>query len=86
MGILIQRKYHSSIRIKHPKNYFERWYADVWERRLISSELQSSIYYGVMEEELAKIGAVDMAPPDNAYFELLFKEDTDYTMFVLQWS
>ena len=83
---MIQRKYHSSIHLHHPQNYFERWYADVWARRLVNSEVASNIYYSVMEEELAKIGAVDMAPPDNAYFELLFKEDTDYTMFALRWS
>lgn len=83
---MIQRKYHSSIRISHPTNYFERWYADVWARRIIDSEIKASIYYSVMEEELDKIGAVDMAPPDNAYFDLLFKDEVDYTMFVLRWT
>ena len=83
---MITRKYHSSIVIRKPKNYFERWYADVWERRLIDSEVMASIYYGVMVEELAKIGAVDMAPPDNAYFDLMFVRDEDYTMFVLRWT
>ena len=83
---MITRKYHSSIRIKHPQNYFERWYADVWARRLTHIEDPSGEYYYVMEEELAKIGAVDMAQQDSAYFDLLFKRDTDYTMFVMRWS
>ena len=84
---MIRRKYHSSIRIKHPKNYFERWYADVWARRFTNSlYLGDRRYYPIMEEELAKIGAVDMAPSDNAYFELLFKDDRDYTMFVMRWA
>ena len=83
---MITRKYHSSIVIRKPKNYFERWYADVWMRRLIDSELRATIYHSVMAEELTKIGAVDMAPPDNAYFDLLFKDEVDYTMFVLRWT
>lgn len=83
---MITRKYHSSIRIKHPTNYFERWYADVWQRRLTNIEDVSGRYYHVMEDELVKIGAVDMAPPDNAYFDLMFVRDEDYTMFVLRWT
>ena len=84
---MICRNYHSSIRIHHPKNYFERWYADVWARRFDEFTLKpSNHYYSVMNEELAKIGAIDMAPPYNAYFELLFKDEHDYTMFVLKWS
>ena len=83
---MICRNYHSSIRIHHPKNYFERWYADVWKRRLMNIEDPSGKYYHVMNEELAKIGAVDMAPTDNAYFQLFFKDDRDYTMFVMRWA
>lgn len=83
---MITRKYHSSINPHHPQNYFERWYADVWNRKLMIIDDPSGKYYHVMESELSKIGAVDMAQPDNAYFELLFKEDTDYTMFVLKWA
>ena len=83
---MICRKYHSSVRIHNPKNYFERWYADVWKRRLLEQPTIASIYNTIIEEELVKIGAVDMAPPENAYFELLFKDEYDYTMFVLKWS
>jgi hypothetical protein len=83
---MITRKYHSSIRLKHPENYFERWYTDVWRRRFWENPEETTNYYEVIGEELAKIGAVDMAPPDNAYFELLFKDEVDYTMFVLKWA
>ena len=83
---MVTRKYHSSINPHHPQNYFERWYADVWNRRLMNIEDPSKEYYYVMTAELDKIGAVDMAASDNAYFELLFKKDTDYTMFVIKWS
>lgn len=83
---MICRNYHSSIHIHHPQNYFERWYADVWKRRLVNVEDSYGKFYHIMEEELTKIGAVDMAPPENAYFELVFKDDRDYTMFVMRWA
>lgn len=83
---MIVREYYQNINIYKPRDYFERWYADLWQRRWNKSTAPPGYIESIMTEELAQIGAT-FKHKDNGYrFVVTFTRDQDYTMFVLRWS
>ena len=51
---MIVREYFQNIDCYHPKNYFERWYADVWFRRIRTKYSEPGVLPPIIEEELAQ--------------------------------
>jgi hypothetical protein len=83
---MIVKEYYQNINCKQPKNYFERWYADVWQRRIGKKNALPGELSSILEEELAQIGAY-IGGKDSGYrFVVTFKDEHEYTMFVLRWS
>jgi hypothetical protein len=83
---MIVREYYQNINTKQPKNYFERWYADLWRRRINAPTAQPGVVDRLMTEELAKIGATFKGTQKDYRFSVTFKDEKSYTMFVLRWS
>lgn len=83
---MIVREYYQNIDCYHPKNYFERWYADMWRRRINKRLANPGVVDDLMREELALVDAT-FTNKDNGYrFVVTFNNDADYTAFVLRWS
>ena len=83
---MIVKEYYQNINTHAPKNYFERWYADLWRRRVGGRLAQPGVVQSLMTEELALVGAT-FTEKDNGYrFVVKFENDIDYTVFVLKWS
>jgi hypothetical protein len=83
---MIVKEYYQNINCKQPKDYFERWYADVWARRIgKKNALPGELGY-ILEEELAQVGAYIEGKDRGYRFVVTFKDEHDYTMFVLRWS
>lgn len=83
---MIVREYYQNIDCHHPKNYFERWYADVWRRRIGERLAPPGFLEPILAEELQKVGAT-FSEKDNGYrFVVKFEHDADYTVFVLRWT
>lgn len=83
---MIVKEYFQNINTRAPKNYFERWYADVWRRFINASIAPPNIVDKLLSQELAKVGAT-LTHKDNGYrFVVTFEKDEDYTWFVLRWS
>lgn len=83
---MIVREYYQNINTKAPKNYFERWYADMWRRRIDASIAPPGLVDKLIAEELVRVGAT-ISNKDNGYrFVVTFNNDDDYLMFVLRWS
>ena len=86
VGCMIVKEYYQNINIHKPRDYFENWYADLWNRRIGSRTAQPGIVDSLMKEELALVNAT-VADKDRGYrFVVTFHNDTDYTMFALRWS
>jgi hypothetical protein len=84
--VMIVKEYKQNINTKLPKNYFERWYADMWHRRIDAYAVMPDVLTPILTEELAKIGAT-FTHKDNGYrFVVTFWHDADYTWFVMRWS
>jgi hypothetical protein len=83
---MIVREYYQNINCNKPKDYFERWYADVWRRRITKKVAAPGVLEVLLIEELEKVGA-SFTNKDNGYrFVVTFDNDADYTAFVLRWS
>jgi hypothetical protein len=83
---MIVREYYQNINVRQPKNYFERWYADVWARRIGVSSVLHGVLARILEEEIDQVGAY-LGSKDSGYrFVVTFKNEHDYTMFVLRWT
>jgi hypothetical protein len=83
---MIVKEYYQNINCSKPRDYFERWYADVWARRIGTNIAQPGVLARVLEEEIAQVGAY-LEDKDRGYkFVATFKDEHDYTMFVLRWS
>ena len=82
---MIIKEYYQNINIKRPRDYFEKWYADVWHKRINKPVAQPDELTNILKEELAKVGA-SFTEKDNGYkFVVTFERDCDYTAFVLRW-
>lgn len=86
VGMMIVREYYQNINCTQPKNYFEKWYADMWVRRIGKRIAPPGVVESLMKEELAKIGAT-FTNKDNGYrFVVTFHNDAEYTLFVVRWA
>lgn len=83
---MIVKEYHQNINIYKPRNYFERWYADVWRRRIGKRIAQPGVLETILREELAEIEASAVGKDNDYKFVVTFNNDYTYTMFVLRWS
>lgn len=83
---MIVKEYYQNINVNKPRNYFEKWYADLWNRRIAKKTAPPGLVDRLMEEELAQAGASFTGKDNNYRFVVTFNNDRDYTMFVLRWS
>jgi hypothetical protein len=83
---MIVREYYQNINVHKPRDYFERWYADVWARRIARNTARHELVDSILEEEIAQVGAWIDSKDRRYRYEVTFKNDHDYTMFVLRWS
>jgi hypothetical protein len=83
---MIVKEYYQNINCKQPRNYFERWYADVWARRITKKSAPPALVDHILEEEIAQVGACIEGKDSGYRFVVTFKDEHDYTMFVLRWS
>ena len=49
---MIIKDYYQNINVHRPRDYFERWYADVWKRRIGAPTAPPGILERILEEEL----------------------------------
>jgi hypothetical protein len=83
---MIVREYYQNINVHRPKDYFEKWYADVWKRRIGTPTAPPGILERILVEELEQVGATYTITEQGYRFRVYFDDDRDYTMFVLSWS
>ncbi len=83
---MIIRNYYQNINIHRPRDYFERWYADVWRRRIGTPNAPPGILERILEEELDQVGATYENTERGYKFRVRFDDDHDYVMFKLKWS
>jgi len=83
---MIIKDYYQNISVNRPRDYFERWYADVWRRRIGKHTVATGILRKVLDEELEQVGATYESIERGYRFRVYFDNDQDYTMFVLKWS
>lgn len=83
---MIVKEYYQNINIHKPRDYFERWYADVWSRRIGKRLAQPGVLQAILTEELAEIEASAVGKDNDYKFVVTFNDDYAYTMFVLRWS
>lgn len=83
---MIVKEYYQNINVHRPRDYFERWYADLWKRRIGKTNAPPGIVERIMDEELELVGATFTVTERGYRFRVYFDNDQDYTMFVLRWS
>ena len=83
---MIVKEYYQNINVHKPRDYFEKWYADVWRRFINAPNAPSGMIDRLMVQELAKIGATIKGTQKDYRFSVIFKDEKSYTMFVLRWS
>ena len=84
--LMIVKDYYRNINVHKPRDYFERWYADLWKRRFGAKTAPSGTVQMLMDEELEKVGARYEITERGYRFRVYFDQDQDYTMFILRWS
>jgi hypothetical protein len=83
---MIVKDYYQNINVHKPKDYFERWYADVWRRRIGTPNAPPGILERILDEELELVGARYVNTERGYRFKVFFEQDQDYTAFVLRWA
>ncbi len=83
---MIVKDYYQNINVRKPRDYFERWYANVWQRRIGTSTCPPGMLETILDEELEQVGATWSSTEQGYKFRVYFDNDRDYTMFVLRWS
>ncbi len=83
---MIVKEYYQNINVNRPRDYFERWYADVWRLRVNSHTVSPEILERILNEELEKVGATYTHIERGYKFRVCFDDDKDYIMFLLKWS
>jgi hypothetical protein len=83
---MIVREYYANINCSRPRDYFERWYADVWRRCIGKQTAEPGILEPILDEELEQVGATYEITERGYRFRVSFGDDRDYTAFVLKWS
>lgn len=82
---MIIKEYRQNIDCAKPRNYFERWYADMWHRRIAAPTIGPDMFWLILGDELSKVGAT-LDPDHSKKLKITFNDDQDYTLFVLRWS
>ena len=82
---MIVKEYYQNINIHKPRNYFEKWYADVWQRRIGKPIAQPGVLEAILTEELAEMDATFNSKDNDYRFVVTFNDDAAYTIFVLRW-
>lgn len=83
---MIVKEYYQNINIHKPRDYFEKWYADLWRRRIGKPTAQPGVVEALMTEELAQIGATFKGKDNDYRFVVTFHNDDKYLLFSLKWS
>jgi hypothetical protein len=83
---MIVKEYYANINCNIPKNYFEKWYADVWRRRIGTSTAPPGFLETILDEELEQVGATFVNTERGYKFRVFFNDEHDYAIFVLKWS
>lgn len=84
--VMIIREYYQNINCHKPKDYFERWYADVWARRIAKKTAGPGILGPILDEELACINARIESQDKGYRYKVTYQNEQEYMMFVLRWS
>ncbi len=83
---MIVKEYYQNINVHKPRDYFEKWYADVWRRRIGKSTTMPGQLRPILVEELAQAGATISYADSDYRVKVVFEHDRDYSMFVMRWS
>ena len=83
---MVVKEYYQSIDTHSPKGYFERWYTDVWCRRIGTPTAAPGVLKSILVEELEQYNA-EIGYTESGYrYKVSFADDAKYTMFVLRWA
>ena len=80
------KEYYQNINCNKPRNYFEKWYADLWRKFINAPTAPPGMVERFMTQELAKIDATFEGIQNNFRFSVTFKDEESYNMFVMKWS
>lgn len=83
---MIVKEYYQNINIHKPRDYFERWYADLWNRRVGTRTAGPGVVDALMTEELAQLGATFNSKDNDYRFVVRYNDEAAYTMFALRWA
>jgi len=83
---MIVKEYYQNINVHKPRDYFEKWYADLWNRRIGGKIAGPGVVQSLMREELAQMDATFKCKDNDYRFVVTFNNDAKYTLFVLKWS
>jgi hypothetical protein len=83
---MIVRDYYQNINVHKPRDYFERWYADVWRRRIGTPTAPPGILERILDEELELVGAKYISTEREYKFQVTFDNEHDYIIFALRWA
>ena len=90
---MIAKEYSTNIDTYNPRNYFEKWYSEVWHRRVGMKSIDPAVLEPILIEELKQAGGIlrsdwtgDVVRDCSGKFKVSFKNEKDYTMFILRWS
>lgn len=81
---MIVKTYISKIDTRMPQNYFEKWYSQVWKKRVGKFTVAPSVLLPILEQELVEYHATIKETAKE--YLVTFNSDIYYTMFVLRWS
>ena len=84
--MVVVKEYYQNINVNKPRDYFEKWYADLWRRFINTPTAPPGMVEELMTQELAKIGANFKGIQKDYKFSVTFKNEKTYIMFVLRWS
>ena len=82
--VMIVKKYRVNIDINNPKNYFEKWYSEVWHRRVGTESVKPGVLRPILIEEFKQSGGI--LRHGSSKFKVSFENEKDYTMFILRWA
>lgn len=84
---MLTKRYTTNINIHTPKNYFERFYAEVWQENI--SPVFSAFPSAVADLVKVKLAAYNIAVVynhDASYYEVSYPTQEDYLVFLLKYS
>lgn len=84
---MVVKRYTANINIHEPKNYFERFYAEVWQTNLspVISAFPSAVA-DLVKADLAAYNIALVYNHDANYYEVSYPTQEDYLVFLLKYS